>query len=114
MSPRAAGLFALLLLAPAAAGEEPAAPSGPPAVTAHTITVSLDPATGKIEATDRMAVRRNRGGALHLDLRAGLEIRQLEVDGKILPAVTREEAEPAPGAARYSVAINPHPGDTAS
>ena len=115
MSPRAAALAALLLLAPAAAGEEPVpVPSGSPAVTAHVLSVSLDPARGTIEATDRMAVRRNRGGSIHLDLHAGLDIRLLEVDGRILPAVTREESDPVPGTARYRIAINPHPGDTAA
>src|SRR5688572_19619674 len=116
MFPRAAALAAVLLLpALPAAGEEPApAPSGSPVVTAHVLSVSLDPAKGTIEATDRMAVRRNRGGSIHLDLRAGLDIRLLEVDGRILPAVTREESDPVPRTARYRIAITPHPGETAA
>ncbi|HEU4396122.1 MAG TPA: M1 family aminopeptidase, partial [Planctomycetota bacterium] len=112
---RAAALAVLLLPVRPAAAEEPVpVPSGSPAVTAHVLSVSLDPAKGTLEATDRMAVRRNRGGSVLLDLHAGLEIRLLEVDGRILPAVTREESDPLPGTARYRIAINPHPGDTAA
>jgi len=113
MSLRPSALAAILLLAPGASAEEAPA-AGPPAVVSHALTVSLDPETGALDATDRMTVRRNRGGSILLDLRADLDIRLLEVDGKILPAVTREESEPSPGSARYRVAINPHPGPTAS
>jgi hypothetical protein len=114
MRPRAVAALAAAFLAVPAPVPAEEAPSGPPAVVSHAIEVVLDPSTGSLEATDRMTVRRNRGGALGLDLREGLAIRQLEVDGRIQPAVTKETEDPRPGICRYRLAVNPHPGETAS
>ncbi len=96
-----------LALPGAALAEEP----GRPAVVSHALTVTLDPAKGGIEATDRMTVRRNGGGDLVLDLRADLALRLLEVDGKAQGSVAREPADPRPGMARYRVRLLPVRGD---
>ena len=74
-------LLPLLLLALAV---PPAlAQDAPPAILSHDLAVSLDPASGRIEATDRMTVRRSAaGGEVVFDLRADLEIRSLRMDGK--------------------------------
>ena len=47
-------------------------------------------------------------------MRADLEVRLLEVDEKVQPAIVKEDVDPRPGIARYRVPINPHPGESAA
>jgi aminopeptidase N len=69
-------LAALVLLAAAA----PA--FADPQIRTHSIECRLDPATSRIEATDRISVVRDGGGALAFSLNAGLTIDALSVDGR--------------------------------
>ncbi len=99
---------ALVLLASSAAadsGEEPS-DAPPPRVSAHALDLVLDPVTGGLRGSDRMTVRRERGGGdLALDLRDGLRITLAEVDGRPLDAVARRPEPAAPGVARYLVPL---------
>ncbi len=101
-------LLALTLAFPPALADDP-----PPAILAHDIEVALDPDAGTIAATDRMTVRRSAsGGEVAFDLRADLEIRRLEMDGKADDTVARETEAPRPGIARYRVRVPKGPGET--
>ena len=99
---------ALLLLAPLLL-LPPAAPAGEagPRIEAHDLELFLDPATGGIEGKDLMTVARGGGGNLSFELRSELSLRLVEVAGRPLPALAREEADPRPGVARYRVPVIP-------
>jgi hypothetical protein len=110
-----AALLLLLLLLPGAVLAQQAPPAAPPAappsVSAHEVTVFLDPEKGLISATDRMTVRRG-AGQLPLRLRGDLKIHAIKVDGRPDDSIARDEKEPGPGISRYLVRIPKGPGET--
>ena len=53
-----------------------------PRVKTHSIECRLDPAASRIEASDRIAVVRDKGGPLEFTLNAALKIESLTVDGR--------------------------------
>ena len=65
----------VLLTAAAVALGGLAALAGEPSITAHEVTVSLDPANQSLDATDVLTVKRDGGGALRFSLNAAFESR---------------------------------------